>query len=322
MKFLYHRFLIYHIVSLNTFGCPIISQACHANGRALPTEQVEHQHSSSGLWIHASRINHSCYGNARASFIGDMQIVRAACDMLPHTEITFLYQAAKPNRSESSSSSHFRATQDALKNWGFECACCICSLDQLTPERVLRHRDALLDDLESSFKDFEQVQLPKAEKILAALENTYALPAVNVPRLAIWQPYLFITRQYVAQNRPEETITTAHNLLNALGFEIQGLPKTFQVIKWGLVVDHVIEVFMHIWKACQSIQPDLCEPLERAARTAYTICVGEEVTFWETYGKWYGMEKSHVHDLREGRSHVLGDTWKEVGDEEEQRPGI
>lgn len=245
-----------------------------------------------------------------------MQIVRAACDMPRDTEITFMYQAAKSDASESNRSSDSYATQNALENWGFECTCVICTYDKTTAKQTLQNRAALLDELESSFKHFSGVQLPKAETLLAALEKTYSMPAVEVPRLAIWQPYLFMTRQYVGLNNPQKTISTALNLLNALGFVIKGLPVasddqspneqptvgqspdsdgtchvTFQVIKWGLVVDHVIEVFMHIWKACLTVQPLLCEPVERAARTTYLICVGEEDTFWETYGKCDRMEK-------------------------------
>lgn len=179
-----------------------------------------------------------------------------------------------------------------------------------------------------SFKHFGGPQLGKAEKLLTALEKTYALPAVEVPRVAIWQPYLFVTRHYVKLKNPQKTISTALNLLRALGFIIHGLPveydvqaskiksstkkssddlsldklssdgqlaeeeAKFQVKTWGLVVDHVIEVFMHIWSACQTIQPELCGPVEMVAKTAYVICVGEAETFWQTYGKWYGMKET------------------------------
>lgn len=177
--------------------------------------------------------------------------------------------------------------------------------------QTLQHRGALLDDLESSFRQFIGADLPKAEKHLAALEETYSLPADEVPRLEIWQPYLFVTRQYIQQDNPEKTISTALNLLKALGFVIKSQfaaadgqstdgqscnsdatnQVTFEVTKWGLVIDHVIEVFMHIFKACKTVQPKLCEPVETVARTAYRICVGEDETFWETYGKFYSVEE-------------------------------
>ena len=304
------RFLIYHILSLNTFGCPITSRAGHADGHALPPKEVDCQHSSSGLWITASRINHSCFYNARRSFIGDMQIVRAACDMPCDTEITFMYQAVNSDESNSTRSSNSSNMQNVLQNWGFECTCVICTYRLTTALQIIRHRDALLYDLESRFKDFYEVDLPKAESLLTALEMTYSLPPVEVPRLAIWQPYLFVTREYAEHHNPEKTISTALKLLATLGFVINsplvmsdGQSRkgqsfgpdatgqvTFEVIKWGLVIDHVIEVFMHIFKACQTVQPELCGPVEKVARTAYRICVGEDETFWVTYGKFYSVE--------------------------------
>ena len=236
-----------------------------------------------------------------------MQIVRAACDMPPDTEITFMYQAVNSEESDFNRCSIFGSTQHALQSWGFECTCVICIYRLTTTMQTLQHRAALLDDLESSFRDFTGADLPKAETLLAALEKTYSVPAVEVPRLVIWQPYLFVTREYVKRNDPYKIISTALSLLGALGFEIkcrlvlhdgqstdmQSLGSnsishvTFEVTKWGLVIDHVIEVFMHIGKAFQTVQPDLCNPLEEVARTAYRICVGESNTFWETYGRHY-----------------------------------
>lgn len=305
------RSLIYQILSLNTLGCPIISRSIHANGRALPPAEVERQYSSSGLWVTASRINHSCFYNAQRSFIGDMQIVRAACDMPPNTEITFIYRDMNSEESDFKKSDNSCTTSNALQHWGFECTCMICTYRLTTPTQTLQHRAALLDDLEFCFRNFFGADLPKAESLLSAMEETYPLPAHEVPRLEIWQPYLFVTRQYVGRDKPEMTISTALNLLKALGFVIKSQfvvadsqstdgqsggsdalrQVTFEVTKWGLVIDHVIEVFMHIFKACQTVQLKLCEPVETAARTAYRICVGEDETFWETYGKFYSVEE-------------------------------
>lgn len=215
------------------------------------------------------------------------------------------------DESDPKNSSNSGSTQSPLHHWGFECSCVICTYQSKTPTQALQHRAALLDDLESSFKQFFGVDLPKAERLLAALEGTYSLPAEEVPRLEIWQPYLFVTRQYVQQDNPEKTISSALNLLKALGFVIKsqlsvadGQPTdgksggldatsqaTFEVTKWGLVIDHVIEVFMHIFKACETVHPKLCETLETVARTAYRICVGEDETFWETYGKFYSVRE-------------------------------
>lgn len=303
------RFLIYHILSLNTFGCPISSREGHVNGQALSSQELELQYISCGLWTTASRVNHSCFYNARRSFIGDLQIVRAACDMPPGTEITFLYRAVDSDESDFNRSSNSGTTQHGLKNWGFECTCVICTYRLITPTQTLQRRTDLLKELEMSFKHFEEADLLKAEKLLGDLERTYSVSAVELPRIAIWQPYLFVTRQYAERKKPEKTILTALNLLKALGFVIRSdlliagkptgwqshgvdstNPVLFEVIKWGLVVDQVIEVFMHIHRACQAIKREFCGRVETVARTAYKICLGEDDTFWETYGLFYHLE--------------------------------
>jgi len=46
---------------------------------------------SSGVWIIASHINHSCFGDCRHSFIGNMPIIRAIPVLSANTEPVFPY---------------------------------------------------------------------------------------------------------------------------------------------------------------------------------------------------------------------------------------
>lgn len=231
-----------------------------------------------------------------------MQIIRAACDIPADTEITFVYQAPDGNGSGE--------THKALENWGFQCTCVICYQDNLTSSKTFKSRTALLDELEASFKDQMEFQFSKAEKLLAAIEQTYTVPAIEVPRLALWQPYLFVTRCYAENRHPQGVVNAASKVLVSLGFVVEGLPTypsdsrtslapekhttgssgpEFRVKRWGLMVDFVIEVLMHMWAACRELKPEICGGLEAAARLAYKICLGEDETFWEMYGKFYGM---------------------------------
>lgn len=45
------------------------------------TEERVQDSSICGVWVLAARINHSCIGNCSRSFIGDMQIIHATCDL-------------------------------------------------------------------------------------------------------------------------------------------------------------------------------------------------------------------------------------------------
>jgi hypothetical protein len=51
------------------------------------------------------------------------------------------------------------------------------------------------------------------------------------------------------------------------------------------MVDSVIETWIHLWTAYAIVAPEWCHRAEEYAKTAYRICVGEDVTFEETYGR-------------------------------------
>ncbi|KAK0506844.1 hypothetical protein JMJ35_010733 [Cladonia borealis] len=77
-------FLVDRIVSFNVFSCPRTSLENHS---AKLTSEPHHH--TCGIFIKASYINHSCYSNARRSFIGDIQIVRATRNIPAGSEIVF-----------------------------------------------------------------------------------------------------------------------------------------------------------------------------------------------------------------------------------------
>lgn len=67
-------------MSLNFFGCPLSSLDRHKDAGKIKNPPCSAFHSC-GTWIQASYINHSSTSNVRRSFIGDMMIVRAICDL-------------------------------------------------------------------------------------------------------------------------------------------------------------------------------------------------------------------------------------------------
>jgi SET domain len=245
---------------------------------------------SCGIWVQASYINHSCYSNVRRSFLGDMQIIRAVRDIPAGTELTFWYHVPDTKGYDK--------RQQKLQNWGFQCKCVMCIEEKNTPKKTTKKREVLLSDLEADFMAPSGAQLPKIERLLTALEQTYKTSSAQVPRLALWEPYLLLTRMYAAQNQIEKAISTALKALASLGFVIKGAeippsaeptrPNTanasFVVEQWGLVHDRVVEAWVQLWKAYMHVAPQLCGQAEKCARTAYRICVGEDVTFDEHYG--------------------------------------
>lgn len=213
-----------------------------------------------------------------------MQIVRATRNLPANTEITFWY--CGPDSMLS-----YQQTQDRFKTWGFICICCICEHAKSTPKKDLTKRKALLEDLKDAFSARPAANLAKAERLLAAIEKTYSVPASTAPRLTVWDPYLLLTRFYNAQKNPLKTIETAYKVLESLGYMIKrqdpaSLTSTFEVQTWGLMQDRVIETWVHIWIAGYAVGASaMGKQAKEYAKIAYRIVVGEDKTFGESYGK-------------------------------------
>ena len=212
-----------------------------------------------------------------------MQIIRATRNIPANTEITFWYQAPNPRLS-------YQQMQEKFKNWDFMCKCTICEHIKNTPKKTLSKRNALLNDLEDAFCARPAADLAKAERLLTAISKTYTVPAHAVPRLALWDPYLLLTRIYSAQKNDLKTIETAWKVLDALGYVIKredptSLTSAFEIQVWGLMLHNVVETWVHLWTAYARCAPELCKKAEEYARIAYKVCVGEDETFDENYGK-------------------------------------
>lgn len=277
-----YRFLVDRIISLNAFGCPLSSLEGHHKS-AKDHEADKLQHHSTGIWPKASYINHSCLSNVRRSFIGDLQLVHTTRDLPADTELVFWYHC--PDGGS------YQETQKKLQNWCFTCDCAICLDLKKTPEKLLKRRNTLLRDLKEVLKGPGKVDLAKAERLLAAAEQTYKFPPSKVPRLRLWDPYLLMTRLYAAQNNPPKVVALGLKVLNCLGFVIKGanipvLPTVqFEIMQWGLMVDGVLETWLHLWTAYAIVAPSLYQKMEENAKLAYKMCVGEDVTFEKSYGK-------------------------------------
>ena len=281
------------IIALNGFGCPRTSLENHS---AKSTSESSHHHTS-GIFIKASYINHSCYSNARRSFIGDMQIVRATRNIPAGSEIFFCYAIPEPRDT-------YEKTQEKLQNWGFQCTCAVCLQNKKTKKNVLSRRVNLLEDLKAAFGSQVSTDLPKVERILGAIEKTYSEPAANVPRLALWDPYLLLTRIYSSKNQQDKVIETAWKILMSLGFTIKrqnppSLTSPFEVEQWGLMEDCLIQTWVHLWTAYAQVAPDLGKKAEEYAKITYRICIGEDDTFDDKYGKLAHQAMFEGSDLGE-----------------------
>lgn len=273
------RFLVNQIVAFNAFGCPVSSLVSHKDFLANKTNK-EKPHHSCGIWTQASYINHSCTSTARRAFIGDLMIVRASRDLGPDTEITFWYHS--PNSCD------VKALQKKLEHWGFVCDCALCLDSRTTEAAVVTERQKLLENMKRAFEGPRGIQMDKAERLLGALDRTYTRPADEVPRLLLWDPQLALTRAYAAQKNMIKTLDSSRKVLASLGFIVVGAdssPTSFAVIKWGLIMDHLVETFLFAWTAFAAMGArEDSRHAEQYARTTDKILVGEETSFDVTYG--------------------------------------
>lgn len=241
---------------------------------------------SCGVWPKASYINHCCYSNAHRSFIGDMMIVRATQDLAPDTEITFWYQIP-----------HFEGYSDRQKKfrmWGFQCDCSMCQDDKKTDETIAAKRKNLRAKPEKYLYSRKNLDTVKLEKIFASMANTYTQSAIEVPRLAIWDIFFAITRISVSQKQPTKAIEFALRCLGSLGYVIEGGNKAPLVIRrWGLMQDQLVECWVLICVSYRALGQPSCETQAYAyAKISYRICMGEDETFDEAFGKLVGLNSA------------------------------
>jgi hypothetical protein len=275
-----NRFLVERIIALNVFGCPLSSRESHFSDAKAEKSQFH----SCGIWLMASAINHSCLSNTRRSFIGDLQLVHATRDIPADTELTFWYHIPTGGSYEE--------TQKGLQTWGFECDCAICLDAKNTPKKLLRRREALRGDLKTALLNTGgAIDAAKAERLLGALEQTYKSPPSKVPRLALWDPYLVLARLYAAQKQPAKAASMALKVLECSGFVVKGakIPASpsvpFEVEQWGMMTGGVMEAWIHLGNLYAEFAPQMFQKAEQCAKVAYRICVGEDVTFDESYGE-------------------------------------
>ena len=150
-------FQIHDIVQRNAFG---------------PGQQTEHEDAttaSTGLWIKASYINHSCVPNAKKDYVGDLMILRAAHPIAEGEEITQSYDESRD---------HDARTSSLFRTWGFKCRCMLCIAEEADGPAVREKRRELGQKVDVFLKSENaplagRVVINKAKRLLHALEDTY-----------------------------------------------------------------------------------------------------------------------------------------------------
>jgi len=150
-------FQIHDIIQRNAFG----------PGRQIEDEDISN--ASTGLWIRASYINHSCIPNAKKDFIGDLILFQATRKIAAGEEITHAYDE----------STEYETRKAAIKRtWDFECRCPLCLVEERESDDVRQKRR----QAEEMVRLFVESNIPagtsrilvrKAKMLRQALSETY-----------------------------------------------------------------------------------------------------------------------------------------------------
>ncbi len=169
-------FRVHDIVSRNAFG--LGGQLGDANTKGAST----------GLWVQAARMNHSCVPNVEKEYIGDLMVVRAARRILEGEEIFTSYDE----------SSDYDTRKNALMTtWGFECNCSLCIAEQADDVAIRRQRQKLASDSDALVRNehwanAKRLVISRAQRLSKAINDTYdsdrydGLPRMAARRIEEW----------------------------------------------------------------------------------------------------------------------------------------
>ncbi|TVY31712.1 SET and MYND domain-containing protein [Lachnellula subtilissima] len=169
-------FQIHDIVARNAFATGPAYSGDHRGGDA----ENNNMHESTGLWITASYLNHSCVPNAKREILGDLMVLRATQPVNASEEITHSYDGSSDIEERSAA---------LLKTWGFACSCALCIVEKAeTP--ALRKKRQQLENEASAFVErndvigAKRVSIVKARRLARAIDDTYNEGYKDLPRSA------------------------------------------------------------------------------------------------------------------------------------------
>ncbi|KAM3415121.1 hypothetical protein BST61_g10247 [Cercospora zeina] len=181
-------FQLHDIICRNAFGPGAISSFSSSsssssssspstgiNDSSRPSEDI--LTASTGLWIAAAHINHSCLPNASKEYWGDLIILRANAEILRGEEITHAYCGGDDDGGMPDWEARRR---ELWRTWGFECPCRLCEAERGEGEAVRGERQelrgkiaAFLERERGRARGAKRVVVAEGERLVRRLEGTY-----------------------------------------------------------------------------------------------------------------------------------------------------
>lgn len=273
-------FRVQAIAELNGFECP--------RAKAIEKREVEAKdQESSGIWLQASYMNHSCLPNVHGVYMGDMMIVRAVRDIPAGGEIFTRY--ADPSLP-------FAQRQKQLKDkYRFECDCDLCRAEAKVPKAIVEKRARIRKEIgsflaENNFANWSPlakspVKKARAKKLLKEIQGTYPkalferLPRAECSEIGYW----------VATSVPsftEDFLVKFLEVLRDFGFFVN-IRGTKVTIERRAVIYHefVIHAAMFAAKCLEnSDDRNAVSALQSLAKDVFVSMAGDQEVFEREFG--------------------------------------
>ncbi|KAG6358541.1 hypothetical protein INS49_012058 [Diaporthe citri] len=278
-------FQVQAITELNGFGCPSI--------RSSIDEEEKRGGESSGIWLRASYMNHSCLPNTKRAFIGDMMIVRAVRDIKAGEEILTSYQPA---------STSFPKRKEKLSLWGFQCDCPLCQLEKKLPASVFAARDRIVQEArgfiaanprtQANFgQPVSAAKIAQGKDILRRLESNYEMPMYETfPRLDCVSLDLWLVQASLSALQaglsPTLDIAATTRLMQDLGYRVKVKNSEASIDRTnGVVHPEVVHAAMYSQEAWRGAgKPKAARAFVELAKEVYLAICGAMDGFEETFG--------------------------------------
>ncbi|KAF1362284.1 SET domain-containing protein [Lizonia empirigonia] len=127
------------------------------------------RNASTGLWVYAAYINHSCIANAKREFAGDMIIFRATRPIRTSEEIFQSYDV---------SLEYNKRQKILMTTWGFECDCELCTAEKADGTELRRKRRELMGEADAFIEGTpwagaKRLAIRKAQRLAQSIDATY-----------------------------------------------------------------------------------------------------------------------------------------------------
>lgn len=230
-----------------------------------------------GFWTRAAYLNHSCIPNCARSFVGDIMVLRAICDIPIGTELTQQYTVPE---------AAFKARQEIFRgNWDFECDCMLCGGERASPdEKHQQRRDLVAKIRGEAVKWPRNARVPEAairsiERLLKKMEALHE-PEIysTLPRLLLVTPTIWLTEVNRSKKNWAKTARYAVEVLRNFGF-VDPIRDGRVMLDYeaGIVNSESFNALQYGMEAFKELgKSDLSKQCEIEARKMFAIITGDD----------------------------------------------